>query len=96
MSFGFTTPDIHGVTDIEAEAAVLTLGPGAINAGHKFASLRLTFVNDRGEKVSQSVYFPAGYMGRALDIAEAINASGRKAAEDMIAAGDVLVQDAAE
>jgi hypothetical protein len=75
MTFGFYEPNIHNVADIRADAEILTFGPDTLNPGKRFAVMRLTFLDAKGAEVQMSAYFPAAFAGRALDIAEAINAS---------------------
>ena len=97
MTFGFSQPHIHEVADIKAHAEVLTLGQNTMSPGKVFAHLSLTFISKTGEEESFNAYFDGAFTGRALDIAEAINASkSAKDAADMIAASDVLIADAAE
>lgn len=68
MSFSFTRPSIHRVSDIKATAANFSGG----------AFLELAIINAAGEEVTLPVFFNPEAAGRAHDIAAAINSVSAK------------------
>ena len=80
MAYGFSKPDIHFVQDVRAVLQVVTNRSGG---EPPFACLHLQIVGPENESAEVDLYFPAGFIGRACEIADAINDAGavKQAAE---------------
>lgn len=68
MAFGFSAPDIHGVSAIRAKAGDYR------DSVAPFCTVRFTFIDERGQEAEFSAFLEAHSLGYAQAVADAINA----------------------